>query len=59
MSLIRLILFGLLIYFAFKMINHFLNPPHKRTEIKGNRRGKPPLDLTNKDVEDADYEDLD
>ncbi|MFQ5768897.1 MAG: hypothetical protein ACE5HX_00065 [bacterium] len=58
MSLIRLLLYGLLFYFAYKIVNSFLRGFDKKAEVKGSRKGNPPIDLKNQDVEDADFEEI-
>lgn len=58
MSLLRLLLYGLLFYFAYKVISNLFSGEKKKTQIRGNKKGRPPLDLSNEDVEDADFEDL-
>ena len=55
----RLIFFGFLFYFAYKFLSgvfRLLRPTDKQ-EVKGKSR-KPPLDLGNADVEDADFKDV-
>lgn len=57
--MIRLIFLGFLFYFAYKILTYvmgFFASPEKQ-EVKGQGK-KPPLDLGNADVEDADFEDI-
>lgn len=58
MSLLRLLFYGLLFYFAYKIITRLFSGEEKKTQVKGSKKGRPPLDLSNEDVEDADFEDL-
>lgn len=58
MSLLRLIIYGLLFYFVYKFVKNFMKGKEERTEVKGNRKGNPPLNLREEDIEDADYEEL-
>lgn len=58
MGLLRLILWGLLFYLAYKVITNLLQPGNHKSEVQGKKQGKPSLDLKNQDVEDADFEDL-
>ncbi|MCH7680862.1 hypothetical protein IID10_16105 [candidate division KSB1 bacterium] len=55
----RLIFLGFLLYFAYKLLSgvfRFLTPTQKQ-KVKGKSK-KPPLDLGNADVEDADFKDI-
>ncbi|RMF57560.1 MAG: hypothetical protein D6743_18795 [Calditrichaeota bacterium] len=57
--LLRLILWGLLLYLAIKVFSGWLKDGGKpKSEIKGESKGNTPLDLSKLDVEDADFEDL-
>lgn len=58
MGLLRLILWGILFYLAYKVISSLLQPGSRKSEVRGNKQGKPSLDLRNQDVEDADFEDI-
>jgi hypothetical protein len=58
MFLLRLLFYGLLFYFAYKIIRNIFSGVEKKAQVKGNRKGRPPLDLKDEDVEDADFEDL-
>ena len=55
----RLILFGFLFYFAYKLLSGVfrLFSTNDKQEVKGESK-KPPLDLGNADVEDADFKDV-
>ena len=57
--LIKLILLALLFYWAGKLIKNLLTPPPNINPVKGNQRKNKPLDLSNYDVEDADFEEVD
>jgi hypothetical protein len=58
MSLIRLIIIAILIYFAVKLVQNFLKTPKKKSHIKGSPKPKKTLDLSDADIEDADYKDI-
>lgn len=58
MFLLRLLFYGLLFYFAYKIISNLFGDREKKTQIRGSKKSRPPLDLSNEDVEDADFEDL-
>lgn len=58
MSFIRLIILFLLIYFAVKLLQILFKTPTRRSEVKGTPRNKKPLDLTNADIEDADFKEI-
>jgi hypothetical protein len=57
--LFRLIFLGFLLYFAYKLLSGVLRllTPTDKQEVKGKSK-KPPLDLGNADVEDADFKDV-
>ena len=57
--LLKLFLIILIIYFGWKTIKDFLNPSQKKTEVKGSARKSKPLDFSNYDIEDADFEEID
>lgn len=59
MALIRLIILVVLIYFAIKLFKNLLKAPDKQTEIRGTPKSKKPLDLSNADIEDADFKEID
>jgi|GEM_PF-1383433 uncharacterized membrane protein len=59
MGLFRLLLFGFLIYFGYKLIKEAIQG--YREEPKIQVKGKPkkkPLDLDDSQIEDADYEEV-
>lgn len=56
--LIRLIIFFLLIYLAVQLFKNLLKAPTQKSEIKGSPKNKKPLDLSNADIEDADFEEI-
>jgi len=58
MSLLRLIIIFLLVYFTVKLIQNLLKAPPQKTEIKGSPKRKEPLDLSNADIEDADFKEI-
>ena len=58
--LLKLLLAVFLLYWGYKSVKNFLNPPtQKRTQVKPKVKKTRPLDLTKFDVEDADFEDID
>lgn len=55
---IRLIIWGLIFYLAYKLVTNLLSTSaNSKTKVEGKSRNKP-LDLSDQDVEDADYEDI-
>lgn len=58
MSLIRLIILVLLIYLAIKLFKNLLKAHPQQSDIKGTPKDKKPLDLSNADIEDADFRDI-
>jgi hypothetical protein len=58
MSLLRLIFYGFLFYFVYKFVKNFIQGKGQKTKVKGKRKGNPPLNLRDEDIEDADYEEL-
>lgn len=58
--LLKFIIFIILIYWIGKLVfQFFFSSPDKASDVKGNSGTEKPLDLTNYDVEDVDYEDID
>ncbi len=57
--LIKLILLILIFYWGGKLVKDLLSPPRPRQEVKGQPKSNKPLDLSGKDVEDADFEEID
>lgn len=58
MGLIRLIIWGLIIYFAYRLVTTLLKPRPPRSQVRGRAKTKPPIDLSKHDVEDAKYKEL-
>ncbi len=62
MGLLRLIIWGLFFYFIIKMVKSvtasLLGNKNKDKVENSKGKQKPPLDLRNQDVEDADFEDI-
>lgn len=54
----RFILILVILYLLGKMIKNLFNPSEDRTKIRGNPQNTNPLDLTNEDVEDVDFEEF-
>ena len=59
MSLFRLFIILLVIYFVNKVIKNIFLSPGRKKEVEGNPNNTEPLDLSNADIEDADFEELD
>lgn len=55
--LFRLIFWALVVFLAFRLIRNLIAPPRPRTKVKGTP-GSKPLDLSDKDVEDANYREI-
>ena len=64
--LFRIILWAFLIYFLYQFVRNIFGgqtPPidrqkKARTNVHGEGQSNPPLDLSNRDVEDAVYKDI-
>lgn len=56
--LFRLLFWGLIIYFIYKIVNNILNAFDNKIQVKGTRKKKSSLNLDNQDVEDADFEEI-
>jgi len=59
MSLFRLVIIGFAIYLISKVFKNFLNPPAKNRTVEGDQTVSDPLDLTDADVEDVEFEEID
>ena len=59
MSLFKLFIYGLIIYFAIKLVKVLFQPTRPKTEIKGTPRKTKPIDLSDADIEDADFKEID
>jgi len=59
MSLLRLVFFVLLIYLAVKLFKNLLQAPTRRTSVKGTPKSGAPLDLSDADIEDAEFKEID
>ena len=55
--MIRLLIYVLIIYFVYRFIKGIWVKSPRRNEVKGQQKSKP-LDLSNEDVEDAHFEDV-
>lgn len=55
----RFIILVILFYLMAKLIKKLLNSPPPKSEVKGNPATKKPLDLSNADIEDADFKEID
>ncbi|MFQ5648786.1 MAG: hypothetical protein ACE5IY_02480 [bacterium] len=59
MSLLRLILIAILFYWGIKLFRGILRLfGSEREQVDGKPKGKGPLDLSQHDVEDADFEEI-
>ncbi len=56
--MMRMLLYGLLAYVAYKTIRNFRAKPEKKESVEGEQKADP-LDLKHADVEDAHFEDID
>ncbi len=57
--ILRLLLLIFIIYYGRKLIKSLFEPNQEQSNIKGNSVKKKPLDLSNYDIEDADFEEID
>jgi len=57
--LLRFLLFITIIYLVSKLVQTLFKSPERKSEIHGNPTKNNPLDLSNEDVEDADFEEID
>ena len=58
MGLFRLIIFSFFIYFCVKAIQKLFNDQRNKTDVQGTKRTNNPIDLSNADIEDAEYKDI-
>lgn len=56
--LLRFFLFIAILYLASKLVQNLFKSTEQKNEIRGNPRKNEPLDLSDKDVEDADFEEV-
>ncbi|MCZ6818055.1 MAG: hypothetical protein O7G31_01005 [Calditrichaeota bacterium] len=57
--MIRLVFYGLVFYFAYKLVSHVLRLfGGEKPRVEGKPKSKSSLDLNQNDIEDADYEDI-
>ncbi len=54
MNLFRVILVGLLAFWAVKLVGNLLGGGKPKNEVRGKSRSKP-IDLSNEDIEDVDF----
>ena len=59
MSLFRLIIYALIIYFVVKFVKYIIMLSSPKSEIKSSADRKKPLDLSDADIEDADFKEID
>ncbi|MCU0644681.1 MAG: hypothetical protein MUC94_10505 [bacterium] len=59
LRLIRILFFFLLAYIAVKLLQNLLKSPPSQSAIKGSPKDKKPLDLSESDIEDADFKEID
>lgn len=58
LKFIRLIIFFIIAYFVLRLIQNILKAPGPKSQVKGSPKSSTPLDLSNTDVEDADFKDI-
>ncbi len=58
MFFLRLILFGMIFYLAYKILRALLLSSPKQTQVQGQNQGNPKLDLSAHDVEDIDFKEI-
>jgi hypothetical protein len=56
--LLRLLIWSFIFYLIYKLFRDLISKGHRENEIKGKAKSKP-LDLSDMDVEDAQFEDID
>jgi Na+-transporting methylmalonyl-CoA/oxaloacetate decarboxylase gamma subunit len=59
MSLIRIILITIAVYLISNVLKTFFQHPVKKESTKGKTSGSDPLDLSNAEIEDVDFEEID
>lgn len=55
---IQILFFFLLAYIAIKLVQNLLKLPPRQGDVKGSPRTSQPLDLSEADVEDADFKEI-
>ena len=58
MSLIRIIIIGIAIYLISKVLKNIVNQPVENQKVGGNQKVSDPIDLSDADVEDVDFEEI-
>ncbi len=58
MKLLQLFLWGILIYYGYKVVKHTFQPKSGGPSVKGKPKKKS-LDIDESQIEDADFEDID
>ena len=58
MKLLQLLLWGILIYYGYKVVKHAFQPKSGRPSVQGKPKKKS-LDIDESQIEDADFEDID
>ncbi len=59
MSLLRLILIVIAVYLISNVLKNFFHRPAINESAKRSRQESDPLDLSNADIEDVDFEEID
>ena len=55
-----LLLIAIIAYWGAKLLRKLLAPPSQHSQnVGGASQNEPPLDLSNQDIEDADFEEID
>lgn len=57
-KLIQILIFFLFAYLAIKLVQNLLKLPPRQGDVKGSPRNTKPLDLSEADVEDADFKEI-
>jgi len=57
MSLIRLLFWGIILYFGYKVFKNITNPSGKGAKVKGKPKSKP-LDIDESEIEDAEFKEI-
>ncbi len=58
--MLRLLLLGLFLYLVFKVLGAVVKQilTNPQPKVRGEKKGNPPLNLDDYDVEDADFEEI-
>ena len=56
--LFRILFWALIIYFAYRAITNFINPPQQRNNVGSRNEQEPKIDLKDADIEDVTYREI-